>query len=97
MMAQNDFFCVQTLSIVLHYLYQILYTWRLIVRSLYLLQEEYVAGDEVGRLQCEHSYHAVCVNQWLRLKNWCPICKAAASTAVAAAAPSPSPPSPFST
>lgn len=63
----------------------------------YLLQEEYVAGDEVGRLRCEHSYHAVCVNQWLRLKNWCPICKAAASTAAAAAAPSPSPPSPFST
>lgn len=65
----------------------------------YLLQEEYMAGDEVGRLQCEHSYHAVCVNQWLRLKNWCPICKAAASTAAAAAAaaPSSSPPSPFST
>ncbi|KAM1089220.1 hypothetical protein ACFX19_017231 [Malus domestica] len=55
-----------------------------------ICQEEYVAGDEVGRLRCEHSFHIVCVNQWLRLKNWCPICKAAAAPAPA---PSPSPPS----
>ncbi|XP_062097861.1 E3 ubiquitin-protein ligase MBR2-like [Humulus lupulus] len=46
-------------------------------------QEEYVGGDEVGRLQCEHSFHAVCIQQWLGLKNWCPICKSSA-------APSPS-------
>lgn len=42
-----------------------------------ICQEEYVVGDEVGTLQCEHRYHVGCVNQWLRLKNWCPICKAA--------------------
>ncbi|BFG18680.1 hypothetical protein CerSpe_049540 [Prunus speciosa] len=51
-----------------------------------ICQEEYVAGDEVGRLHCEHSFHVNCVNQWLRLKNWCPICKTAA-------APSKPPPS----
>lgn len=44
----------------------------------YLLQEEFIAGDEVGRIGCNHGYHAVCINQWLRLKNWCPVCKASA-------------------
>ncbi|KAL4318721.1 hypothetical protein GQ457_18G000490 [Hibiscus cannabinus] len=43
-----------------------------------ICQEEYVVGDEVGRLQCEHRYHVSCIQQWLRLKNWCPICKASA-------------------
>ncbi|RWV85441.1 hypothetical protein GW17_00052768 [Ensete ventricosum] len=41
-------------------------------------QEEYVGEDEVGRLPCEHLYHATCVEQWLRQKNWCPICKSSA-------------------
>ncbi|XP_044472127.1 uncharacterized serine-rich protein C215.13-like [Mangifera indica] len=41
-------------------------------------QEEYFAGDEVGRLHCQHRYHVACIEQWLRLKNWCPICKVAA-------------------
>ncbi|KAK8491843.1 hypothetical protein V6N13_107239 [Hibiscus sabdariffa] len=43
-----------------------------------ICQEEYVAGDEVGRLQCEHRYHVGCIQQWLQVKNWCPICKASA-------------------
>lgn len=41
-----------------------------------ICQEEYSNGDEVGTLQCEHTYHEGCIQQWLRLKNWCPICKA---------------------
>lgn len=40
-----------------------------------ICQEEFIAGDEIGRVGCDHGYHAVCINQWLRLKNWCPICK----------------------
>lgn len=43
-----------------------------------ICQEEYVIGDEVGRLQCEHRYHVGCIQQWLQVKNWCPICKASA-------------------
>ncbi|KAJ9555988.1 hypothetical protein OSB04_010602 [Centaurea solstitialis] len=43
-----------------------------------ICQEEFIAGDEVGRLGCSHGYHAVCINQWLQLKNWCPVCKASA-------------------
>ncbi|XP_076952447.1 uncharacterized protein LOC143626183 [Bidens hawaiensis] len=41
-----------------------------------ICQEEFARGDEVGRLGCGHGYHTACINQWLGLKNWCPICKA---------------------
>ncbi|KAJ9702168.1 hypothetical protein PVL29_004080 [Vitis rotundifolia] len=44
-----------------------------------ICQEEYVVGDEVGKLQCEHGYHVACIHQWLRVKNWCPVCKASAA------------------
>ncbi|CAH2073207.1 unnamed protein product [Thlaspi arvense] len=40
-----------------------------------ICQEEYVDKDEVGTMPCEHMYHVSCVEQWLRMKNWCPICK----------------------
>ncbi|GAU15205.1 hypothetical protein TSUD_09430 [Trifolium subterraneum] len=42
-------------------------------------EEDYVVGDEVGRLQCSHKYHVDCIQDWLRLKNWCPICKGSAA------------------
>ncbi|KAE9603747.1 hypothetical protein Lal_00001745 [Lupinus albus] len=41
-----------------------------------ICQDEYSVADEVGSLKCEHKYHLACIQQWLRLKNWCPICKA---------------------
>lgn len=41
-----------------------------------ICQEEFVKGDEIGRLGCKHGYHNSCINQWLCMKNWCPICKA---------------------
>ncbi|GMH12400.1 hypothetical protein Nepgr_014241 [Nepenthes gracilis] len=41
-----------------------------------ICQEEYSAGEEVGRLGCDHRFHVDCIHQWLRWKNWCPICKA---------------------
>ncbi|XP_077238370.1 uncharacterized protein LOC143879727 isoform X2 [Tasmannia lanceolata] len=44
-----------------------------------ICQEEYVVGDEVGKLGCDHRYHELCICQWLQQKNWCPICKAPAS------------------
>ncbi|XP_062218209.1 uncharacterized protein LOC133918369 isoform X2 [Phragmites australis] len=43
-----------------------------------ICQEEYMEGEEVGRLPCEHQYHVCCIGQWLRQKNWCPVCKASA-------------------
>uniref|UniRef100_A0A0C9S3S8 RING-type E3 ubiquitin transferase n=1 Tax=Wollemia nobilis TaxID=56998 RepID=A0A0C9S3S8_9CONI len=41
-------------------------------------QEEYEEGEELGRLNCDHSYHADCIKKWLVQKNQCPICKAPA-------------------
>lgn len=43
-----------------------------------ICQEEYVEGEEIGRMHCEHQYHVCCIQEWLRQKNWCPICKASA-------------------
>uniref|UniRef100_A0A7N0SV54 RING-type E3 ubiquitin transferase n=1 Tax=Kalanchoe fedtschenkoi TaxID=63787 RepID=A0A7N0SV54_KALFE len=45
-----------------------------------ICQEEYVIGDEMGRLHCKHMYHVDCIDQWLRQKNWCPICKSSAAS-----------------
>ncbi|OIW03594.1 hypothetical protein TanjilG_06103 [Lupinus angustifolius] len=40
-----------------------------------ICQEEYEGGEELGRLNCEHSYHFQCIKQWLVHKNFCPVCK----------------------
>ncbi|KAJ3704646.1 hypothetical protein LUZ61_008351 [Rhynchospora tenuis] len=40
-----------------------------------ICQEEYVEGDELGRLDCGHDFHTSCIKQWLTHKNLCPICK----------------------
>lgn len=47
----------------------------LTLRVCILVQEEYEAGDELGRLNCEHSYHFQCIKQWVSQKNFCPVCK----------------------
>ncbi|XP_049415721.1 uncharacterized protein LOC125878493 isoform X1 [Solanum stenotomum] len=44
-----------------------------------ICQEDYVIGDEIGKLECKHGYHMECVQQWLKHKNWCPICKTSAA------------------
>ncbi|KAL6843766.1 hypothetical protein ACP4OV_026337 [Aristida adscensionis] len=43
-----------------------------------ICQEEYLTGEEVGRMACKHYYHISCIQHWLRQKNWCPICKSVA-------------------
>lgn len=43
-----------------------------------ICQEEYEADDEMGKLNCGHSFHIQCIKQWLSQKNSCPVCKAAA-------------------
>ncbi|KAL1544289.1 RING-type E3 ubiquitin transferase [Salvia divinorum] len=40
-----------------------------------ICQEDYVAGDDIGILDCRHEFHTSCIKQWLILKNICPICK----------------------
>ncbi|KAI0488749.1 hypothetical protein KFK09_028588 [Dendrobium nobile] len=43
-----------------------------------ICQEECADGDDIAALACEHWYHVVCIQQWLKQKNWCPICKSPA-------------------
>ncbi|CAI9769126.1 unnamed protein product [Fraxinus pennsylvanica] len=43
-----------------------------------ICQEDYIAGDDIGILDCRHKFHTKCIKQWLTLKNLCPICKTTA-------------------
>lgn len=52
-----------------------------------ICQEDYAAGDEMGRLRCEHQYHVACIQQWLGMKNWCPICKASVAPSSSSSSP----------
>ncbi|KAK2647953.1 hypothetical protein Ddye_015442 [Dipteronia dyeriana] len=45
-----------------------------------ICQEEFEADDEMGKLDCGHSFHIQCIKQWLAHKNACPVCKAAVIT-----------------
>lgn len=39
--------------------------------------EKFAAQDDIKRLpRCGHLFHAHCINQWLELKNACPVCRA---------------------
>ena len=40
------------------------------------LQEDYCEGETVRILPCSHAFHAECVDQWLKEKDTCPMCKA---------------------
>ncbi|KAG0539018.1 hypothetical protein BDA96_03G286600 [Sorghum bicolor] len=48
-------------------------------RKCSICQEEFEANEEMGRLDCGHSYHVYCIKQWLSQKNTCPVCKTAVS------------------
>ncbi|CAL9082622.1 unnamed protein product [Musa acuminata var. zebrina] len=48
--------------------------WQLDVDNM-SYEEEYEANDEIGKLDCGHSYHVFCIKQWLLQKNDCPVCK----------------------
>lgn len=47
-------------------------------RKCSICQEEFEAGDELGKLNCGHGYHMECIKQWLGQKNSCPVCKSEA-------------------
>ncbi|XP_019421952.1 PREDICTED: uncharacterized protein LOC109331728 isoform X2 [Lupinus angustifolius] len=47
----------------------------LIDKKCTICQEEYEADDELGKLNCKHSYHVRCIKQWVAQKNFCPVCK----------------------
>jgi len=36
---------------------------------------DYVEGDELMMLPCQHAYHKACISQWLQRQSQCPLCK----------------------
>ncbi|XP_050219034.1 probable E3 ubiquitin-protein ligase ZFP1 [Mercurialis annua] len=43
--------------------------------SCIICQDDYMSEEKIGSLRCGHEYHADCLKKWLRVKNFCPICK----------------------
>lgn len=37
--------------------------------------ENYEIGDKISILSCEHFYHKRCLNEWLKKKEECPLCR----------------------
>ncbi|KAJ0174965.1 hypothetical protein K1T71_009106 [Dendrolimus kikuchii] len=37
--------------------------------------ENFLLGENVSRLECEHVFHSVCISPWLQLHATCPICR----------------------
>lgn len=62
--------------------------------------ENFLLGENVSRLECEHEFHTACISPWLQLHATCPICRrsllpeSAAAPAPAPAAPAPAAPAP---
>ncbi|TVT98269.1 hypothetical protein EJB05_56436, partial [Eragrostis curvula] len=46
-----------------------------VVEPCCICQEDYVEGEDMGRLDCGHDFHTTCIKQWLVIKNLCPVCK----------------------
>jgi hypothetical protein len=40
-----------------------------------ICMDDIAQGQAVRALRCAHSFHAACVNRWLRSNNTCPVCR----------------------
>lgn len=68
-------FSLELLSLMHH-----IFVWFSDRYFLYCQQESYKHRERLGRLKCGHDFHACCIEQWLLIKNICPICKQSPGT-----------------
>ena len=47
-----------------------------------ICQVDYVKGDELGILQCDHIFHTNCIEEWGKYKAECPMCRKSIKLAV---------------
>ncbi len=41
-----------------------------------MCEEKFAEDDEVKELTCKHTFHAPCIDSWLRTNKKCPLCRA---------------------
>ena len=46
--------------------------------------EDFVLGESVNQLRCEHIFHKDCITPWLELHATCPVCRKPQNDAAAA-------------
>ncbi|CAH2049069.1 unnamed protein product, partial [Iphiclides podalirius] len=61
--------------------------------------DNFLEGEAISRLECEHIFHSACIRPWLQLHATCPICRRSLLPEAPAAAPAdpanpPNPPNP---
>nr|GMC66486.1 E3 ubiquitin ligase BIG BROTHER-related-like [Ipomoea batatas] len=56
-------------------------TSKTLVDRCVVCQLEYVEGEKLVALPCDHPYHCECITTWLQIKKVCPICNEEVSSA----------------
>lgn len=47
----------------------------LLLNECIICLENYKKNDEISILSCDHYYHTKCLNEWLKKKEECPLCR----------------------
>jgi hypothetical protein len=55
--------------------YRKIKTGELIERECSICLEDYQSGESVSSLACDHLFHKKCLEEWLKHKNECPLCR----------------------
>lgn len=52
------------------------------IESCYICVVNYVEGEMITQLDCQHNCHTECLNEWVKYKAECPICRSELKTSV---------------
>lgn len=54
---------------------RVLYVLCFVITNFFYVQDRFINGEEIGKLDCGHIFHMDCIKLWLARKNLCPLCK----------------------